>query len=531
MSLITNPDNVSYGDEYIEWYNGTVMDLDELDDYLADAVESGNIWSLGADFQKASNNTDLNFRQIENGVAGIFGMPYQFSKIVDVPIQKMDGKSISQYRKKENTYLYNVGRKYAQKILANMPVIFLTPGEPKFMAGYNKKSRANAVQSLAAALNGGLRGDDDDNGDLDDGRYYSFSSDFTSYKKYANTALRTLAFYMGIQDVIVPIPGMDPDGNEKSDVKLRNLDIEDFLVTPFVKRFGNQALPFYLDANTSISEDYTNSTTESMISQTANGFSQNARELKFIMGNHNKSLLGDIGNALLEAGTNVISGMGDIASAATGTNMLSRISNELLTVVSGGKIVFPEIWSESEYSPSYSITLKLRSPDPDPVSIFLNIYMPIILLISMAAPRQIGNSSTSYTNPYLVRATYKSIFNLDLGIIQSLSITRGGEGNWNVMGQPTAADVEVTLKDLYSTMFISKRMGIISNTAQMDYLSTLAGLDLNDFEPTRLAKLYTIILGNTVRDWSSDMWGGVKRFVGQKAASVLSTVSDTRYLG
>ena len=228
-------------------------------------------------------------------------------------------------------------------------------------------------------------------------------------------------------------------------------------------------------------------------------------------------VLTSIGNAVTDVASNLASAVGDLGEVVAGKNILSRVANELTTIVTGGKIIFPEIWSDSEYDRSYDITIKLRSPDPDPVSIFLNIYMPIILLVSMAAPHQVGNSSNSYESPFLVRATYKSIFSCDLGIISSLSISKGGPGNWNVFGQPTYADISLSIKDLYSSMFISKRMGLICNTAQMDYLATMAGVDMNEYEPTRMIKLALQILGDTPRDWASNVWGGIKSTLNKAA--------------
>jgi hypothetical protein len=76
-----------------------------------------------------------------------------------------------------------------------------------------------------------------------------------------------------------------------------------------------------------------------------------------------------------------------------------------------------------------------------------------------------------------------------MAIIESISITRGGEDKWNIMGMPTSADVSVTFKDLYGSMFISKGFGMINNTIQMDYLAAMAGIDLNVYEPTRIAQL------------------------------------------
>lgn len=496
----TDISNVELGEDTVEWGDGTIS-VDQYNEYLNQLVSNG---SLGVNASSGS----ASFNAIADTIDGIFGMPYQFSEIVD-PIIESSGKSF-------------IGRKFNSKIFSIMPILFLTPGEPKFMDGYGKEAKAAMAGRLAGILDG-----EDTNTDFDEGRYYSFTSNFPLYKQYANVALRALSLYMGIGDVEIPIPGK----NGKM-VKLNNIDVEGFMNTSFTRLFGSQStVPFFLDAETSISESFTNNTTESIVSQTVNGFSQTAREVQFIMGSKDAGgVLSSIGNAVTDVASNVSSALGDIAEVVAGKNILTRVSNELTTIVTGGKIIFPEIWADSEYDRSYDITIKLRSPDPDPVSIFLNIYMPIILLVSMAAPHQIGNSSNSYESPFLVRATYKSIFSCDLGIISSLGISKGGPGNWNVFGQPTTADISLSIKDLYGSMFISKRMGLICNTAQMDYLANMAGVDLNEYEPTRMIKLAAQILGDTPRDWASNIWGGIKSTLNKTAANVLSNFSDTRFL-
>lgn len=498
----------------IEWggrtYTTTQSDYDNM---------LSNISGLGIN---TSSRSKYMFNNIADSLAGIFGMPYQFSKNVDPPIELLNGTA-STGSTRDNTG--TIGRKFSQKIFSVAPVLFLTPGEPKFMAGYGKEAKSRMARSLLNTLSDDR---DDDGGEFDEGRYYSFISNFPEYKKYANVALRALALYMGIGDVKVV-----PPGTNKKAKALKNIDVENYMNNSFTKLFGTQCVvPFYLDAETAINESFTNNTTESMISQTVNGFSQTAKEIQFIMGSKDAGgVMSSIGSAVTDVASNITSALGDVAEVLAGKNLITRVSNELTTIVSGGKIIFPEIWSDSEYDRSFDITIKLRSPDPDPVSIFLNIYMPIILLVSMAAPHQIGNSSNAYESPFLVRATYKSIFNCDLGMITSLSISKGGQGNWNILGQPISADVTLSIRDLYGSMFISKRMGLICNTAQMDYLATMAGVDLNEFEPTRMVKLFAQILGDTPRDWANDMWGGVKRSLNLTAAKVLSNFTDTRYLG
>ena len=508
-------DNIDDNAEFEELY-GHQVTYESYSDLVDDLRHNSNIYQ--ANGKKSSSNYA---KKITDNITGIFGIPYQFSSDVD-PIMEENPNSA-------NDTDMHVGRKYSQKILSVMPILFLTPGEPMFMyKGHNKGGIAlGLAQDLYDALNNDHRDSDRNSSTDQEGRYYTFAQNFPEYKKYANTALRALAFYMGIQDISVPIPGTNEDE------QLYKLDIEHFMSTDFTKIFGsNCVVPFYLDAETSISEDFSNDTTESMIAQTANGFSQTAREIQFILGTKDGGgLMKAMGSAVTELGSNLADAAGQLSDALVGKNLLSRITGELTTIVSGGKIIFPEIWSGSSYSKSYNINLKLRSPDPDPVSIFLNIYMPLVLLVSMASPRQVGNGANSYEAPFLVRATYKSIFNCDLGIIQSLSITKGGPDRWNVMGQPYTADVTITLKDLYSDMFISKMMGLICNTAEMDYLATMAGVNLNDYEFTRLAKMAAMILRDAPRDYVDDFWGGVKRTLAQKAAGLLGNFSDVRSLG
>jgi hypothetical protein len=492
----TESDIDVYASDTITW-NGQELSWDEF--YQVIEEQNGDI----------SMVQDVDDSTLETSLTGIFGLPYQFSKEVDAPMKDS-----------------NIGRKYSEKILSLAPVLFLTPGEPVFMQGYSWDEKLAAAGQFITALAAG-----DVDGTFDaittEGRYYSFTSNFPEFKLYANAALRALAYYMGIADCTVPIPG------KNKTCTLKNLDIKAWMSNDFVRNFGAQnVLPFFLDAETQISEDFSNDTSESIISSFENKFSSAAREIQYIMGSKDSGglvsamtdIVGNLGSSIGEA-------VGGLTDAFVGKTLLSDISNQLSTIVSGGRIIFPEIWSGSSYNKNYSISLKLRSPDPDPVSIYMNIYMPIVLLISMTAPRQLNMSQNAYESPFMVRATYKSIFTCDLGLITSLSINKGGEDKWNVMGQPVVADVQLNIKDMYSdAMPISKYWGLLKNTAQMDYLAMCAGVDLNLYEPDRLLNLASIIIDNGLTDFLDNKWAQVKRWANQKSAQFLGIFSDTRFL-
>ena len=288
-------------------YGGTTLEYDDsVSDTSSDdaANQEANTNKFISDIQHGLSQPG--FKNLATNISGIFGLPYQFSADVDPTIY-------------ENGVDTHIGRKYNSKIFSIMPILFLSPGEPKFMADYGNNKYKSIRQTTAAKLAGMLDLDQDET-ELDDGRYYSFESNFPEYKKYANASLRALALYMGIDQVEIPIPG--GSGN----IRLGKMDIERFLNSGFSKFFGSQVtVPFFLDAENSISESFSNSTTESTLSQTVNQYSQNAREIQFIMGSKDfGGLAGNIQQATTDVSQAVTDAIGGLSEAFAGKSMISR---------------------------------------------------------------------------------------------------------------------------------------------------------------------------------------------------------------
>lgn len=448
---------------------------------------------------------------LTNLSAGIFGMPYQFPEIVD---SRLEGSEF--------------GRKYAQKITSVMPVMFITPGEPIFMAGYSEKEKEGIMQ---------MYGDDSEGltvndvlGDSSSAPFYTFNSRFELYSEYVNTMVRALSIFMGIGDERY-------SSSRRS--KLKNFRLENILNEDFKGFFNaSTSVAFYLDSDASVSESFSNSTTESMLSQKVNQYSDTAKELNFLFGSLNaggiydsmKSAVGDVSSALNKVSEHV----------GIGQSIIGRVTSGLTTVVSGGKMVFPEIWSGSDYSRNYNISMKLRSPDPDPLSIMLNIYIPLCCLTGLVMPVQMAYDANGYLSPFLVRATYKSIFNCELGIVSGLEISKGGEDKWNAAGMPTSVDVTMTIKDLYSTMFMSKAdknnllnpyKGLMNNMAQLDYLALMAGIDMNKDWVFRKMKLKWLLEGSEIFNIPASVWQNFKEGANKTATRFLSRAlgSDIRW--
>lgn len=62
--------------------------------------------------------------------------------------------------------------------------------------------------------------------------------------------------------------------------------------------------------------------------------------------------------------------------------------------------------------------------------------------------------------------------------VQSISFTKGGDdNNWTIDNLPLEIDVTVTLKDLYTSMPITKKYGMMSyNLGLSSFLDTMAGI-------------------------------------------------------
>jgi hypothetical protein len=149
-------------------------------------------------------------------------------------------------------------------------------------------------------------------------------------------------------------------------------------------------------------------------------------------------------------------------------------------VLSGANLVFPEIWGDSSYSKSYTVSMNLVSPYGDVEAIYLNIFVPMMHIIGLAMPRQ--NTPNSFTSPFLVKAFARGMFNCEMGIVDSVSIDKGGSGDaWSVNGLPTEVKISITIRDLYANMSMTSERDVMmffQNQSLMEFLGTTCGIDL-----------------------------------------------------
>lgn len=426
----------------------------------------------------------------------ILGLPYQFLQNADAPLKPSDPASL--------------GRKYAEKIIAKSPLLLLTPGDPKFMTNYSGDAKKGILETILGKGNS-------DNADLKNilgdkgGRYYTFAFNYNEYYNFLNPMCRIAARLLGIQ-------GETLDG-----VRLDRVDWMKFTakrIESFTDIGLAGAIPFYIHSDTQISESFSNGTTESMLASKVNPMSDLSREINFLMG-YGSNMLGKDISPLEQKDINEnMQNVNDVINKLIGkSNMIKNLSGNIITVASGGKLIFPEIWSDSTFSRSYDINIKLTTPDCDKLSWYFNICVPVLHLVALVAPRGIDKNAAGYINPFLVRGYYKGLFNCDMGIITNMTINKGAEGAWTKEGLPTTVDVNFTLKDLYDIMSISNGVkgGIFSsdalkNTALMDYIANFCGININKPEVGRQLDIWFTQITNRIPDAiKKNIWGSIEQ--------------------
>lgn len=437
-----------------------------------------------------------------NSITGVLGLPYQF-------LPNTDPRLVDSAK----TSAQAIGYEYADKIVTKIPLLFISPGKASFMTRFGKKHKENVLQRLLDFGFGISK--EEGSGVLNDlfdkaGRYYTFEYDTKEYYSIVNPMCRIAARYLGIQDVVI------------NGTKIDNLNWQDFTKSGIrgIGDFGSfLSIPFYLNSETSISESMSNSTTQSMIASTVNSVSDMARELRFLLGK-------DSGIDALKNDADVaknISNVQDmIGNLLGGNNFLGALAGHLTTVAAGGKMMFPEIWSDSSFARSYSCEFKFISPDPSPLSIYLNLLVPLFHLMALVGPRSVKDNPNGYVNPFLVRACYKGFFNIDTGIITDMSVTKGAECQWTPEGIPTSMDVTISIKDLYSNMALTPtdatdwKYDTMNNTALMDYIANLCGINVFKPEIARTLDMwYVNNFENRFRDlFKVNIWSGIQDKVG-----------------
>ena len=270
----------------------------------------------------------------------------------------------------------------------------------------------------------------------------------------------------GVQTCALPICNNEPNQNI---VDSTNADPASASQSVIKNLFSDyNYVPFYADSNNRSTESWSNSSGDSSLKGVLDQGSSTMREVAFLSGATDMDEMFDWGK---EAITTIM----DSLNSSSG--IVSRVKDCATALLNGGAIQFPEIYQSSDKSTSYNFSFNLRSPYGDVESIFLNVYLPMIHLICLTAPRQIRGNANASTAPFIVKCFSRGWFNCSLGIVESLSISKGDD--WNINGFPSSISIDMTVKDLYSDFMISDRVqDYVINPSLQNFILVNSGINV-----------------------------------------------------
>ena len=453
---------------------------------------------------KSPNTVKIGYYNIE-GMRGVFGMPYQFDWTTDIRVQTK-GNTVQVPRigsdfAKDNSLF---GKEYLEKIATRSPILIMQAGNPSFLDELNDKDKDDVSSALAAGLSN--LGSDMDmrikkivNGS---GKYYNFKQDLQAYYSIVNDMCRSMASLLKIQSVKL-------DG-----VALEKYMWQDSKIG-ISKSSYSGAVAFYVNSEARVGESFSNGTRESSLKGMVNQVSDMASEVQFLMGASGKSfgLAGKADELGIAPNQDTVTKKEGAAGDSNG--LVGTLVNNIDTMISGGKMIFPEIWADSQVTKSYNVSIKLDSPDCDILSIYLNVLVPLAHIIAMVGARKAGDNA--YVAPFIIRAYYKSMFHIDMGLITDCSIEKGDVQAWNQDGLPTQITVNLTIKDLYNVFSLAAGTGwndVLSNPAELDYLANLCGINIEYPDFRRQLYLWKAVRNPLTA--VTDQIGKANQFVTQK---------------
>ena len=508
---------------------------DVVDTLSAAGVNLGVLGSLAGVSTTTSQSAILSRR--------IFGTPFQFLDSTDM--RPDDGP---------------LGLQFTNNIMAETPIFSVIPGLPKYLKDLTTEEKQQMSQTLINKIDANTEGLREMLGEILDAKdrdlkFFEFDSDTSQYITYVDLMCRMCAIFLGIGDLLVPGTSEKYSEFNWFKWKLSNAyasqtseagglmdlasDVIDSVFGSSDSKESNSAYPklahsmnqidvldnnewsmdnYYIDffiKPPSYSESFSNQTAESMLANAMDSGSNLLKEFAFLTSGAGATIFNTAQVNTAAWAQYQTDKINQLIKDDGLKRFFNRILTSASTIITGGNLVFPNIWQNSSYNRDFNIEITLATPYGDKESIFLEIFVPLMFLLALVLPRQA--TVNSYVTPFLVRANVPGFFNCEMGIIRDMQITRGGSDNsaWSVEGLPTEVTVSLSIEDLYNSLSMSNFAtknniyNFLYNTALFDYIGNQCGISMRTTDWDKRLKLVQTLISN----WPSD-----KLYYGEVAA-------------
>ncbi len=429
----------------------------------------------------------------------LFGAPYQLMDSVDRRFEGINPR---------------LGNEYLRNFILNSPILYVKPGMPHYTGDESDDSLWASFQNiyLDTTLGDKSFGSallDELSKNLTFGagrklqrRMFGFRETYFEYMQHVNYMCRSVAIFLSLTE-----GGKFPTGTfvgQDEFKKFETMYWEDYRLT--VNANVLSPWEYLKDIAGSIISPY--STMAETLASKVSCVEFVVEPLSFGENIHNdtaqsaiESAIDSVGNAIgsevafftnsnvaPEMIENVMSFLGDTTQNAAMSlqNMVSGVSGGFITglfsgalqSIKGQKMIYPEIYKSSTTTMNYNFDMTLTTPYGDIYNYYMNIIVPLLHIVALAAPRMVTSNST--TSPYLVQAYIPGMCTCNLGIVSDLAITKNPTGKHvSVNGFPLTVKVVFTIKELYNSLAISPANNPVSflyNETLNDYLANMAGL-------------------------------------------------------
>jgi len=173
---------------------------------------------------------------------------------------------------------------------------------------------------------------------------------------------------------------------------------------------------------------------------------------------------GWVGKQIGKAGA----GMRRLEKSRSTAGLISRL-------LTGARVDMPNVWQNSGFSPSYTMTIRLYNPNPGSVEATKKyIIGPLAVLLALGVPQ--SDDGNTYRWPFFQKIKCPGIYNLDPAVITNISVIKGGDQQQIAQNQLLGmVDVRIDFVSLYNSMLVETGSKTIPNRPTLrSYLKTLA---------------------------------------------------------
>jgi hypothetical protein len=429
--------------------NSSISDIAKAQDFL-------DSW-----YETMSTQIDDSEQKIN--LQGLIGSPPVFSDYADAKTDRD-----------------NYGSEYVRRFIEDGNFVAIEAGRPNIQIDSNDASKANGDSGDSANIVKRLLNTLQDS----DGQLFTFETDMGAYWDDVQKIAGMTATLLGIEDIVeqmgITSAGIDSDDNDGIHAFNWSYFRSQYLRDYASDGKGNwNFVTFYNDGIIETGESISHTVGPTSIERNINN--------NVVTNNPAANAAGEF--ALL-TGQDIYDSLEDLGrhtedSAIQDSSLWETMTNLFTGGMAGLniKMDLPDIWQDTQYSKDYNLKFKFTTPHGDPVSVWLNVIVPLAHILPFVSAREVGISNT-YLGGYILRIFSEGMVNLNLGMATNVTIERNQKAT-NINGMPTELTVTVTVKDLQPMFALPANMSygnIIKSTGLMSYLGTLCGYNSAYFD-------------------------------------------------